>query len=302
LSSLKFDYQFSKMKYLFWLVQVIHKIFNLLSYRILYIISDILSPFLNHTVRYRKKVIINNLTNSFPEKSNADIKVIKNRFYRHFTDLIFETIKLGSISEKELFRRVTVSGEQILTSLVEQKKGVVVVMSHSGNWEWISQRVCFAGRQFEYVGVVAKEVSDPYFDKYFTNIRMRLQEGYSEIIPFNETARRLASVRHKVSMLITIADQTPHKDQIQYRTDFLNQDSGVFLGPERIAKSLDFAVVFCHAAKTGRGMYHIDFELITDTPKENPQYKITNKHVKMLEDDIRKQPEIWLWSHRRWKY
>jgi len=290
------------MKYLFGIVQVIHKIFNILSYRLLYIFSDILSPFLNYIVRYRRHVIINNLKHSFPEKSSTEIKAIRNGFYRHFTDLIFETIKLGSISEKELFRRVKVSGEQVLTSLAKQKKGVVIVMSHSGNWEWISQRVCFAGRGFEYVGVIAKEVSDPYFDKYFTDIRMRLQEGHSEIIPFNDTARRLASVRHKTSMLITIADQTPHKGQIQYRTDFLNHDSGVFLGPERIAKSLDFAVVFCHAAKMGRGKYHIEFELISDTPKEIRQYEITNAHVKMLEDDIRKQPEIWLWSHRRWKY
>jgi KDO2-lipid IV(A) lauroyltransferase len=131
---------------------------------------------------------------------------------------------------------------------------------------------------------------------------MRLQEGRSEIIPFSQTARYLATIRHKASMLIAIADQTPHKDQIQYRTNFLNQDSGIFLGPERIAKSLNYAVVFCHVNKTGRGFYHIEFELITNTPKESLPYEITNTHVKMLEEDIRKQPEIWLWSHRRWKY
>lgn len=247
-------------------------------------------------------MVLNNLQNSFPEMTEKQLKIILNGFYHHFTDLIFEVIKLGSLSKKKLFMRVTVSGEEILTDLAAQQKGVVVVMSHTGNWEWTSQRVCFSGRCFEYIGVVAKEVSDPYFNKYFTNLRMRLQEGFSEIIPFNETARHLVSVRHKTSMLITIADQTPHKDQIQYRTNFLDQDSGVFLGPERIAKSLNFAVVFCHVSKSGRGMYHIEYELITLHPKENPRYEITDMHVKMLEDDIRKQPEIWLWSHRRWKY
>jgi KDO2-lipid IV(A) lauroyltransferase len=230
------------------------------------------------------------------------VKEILKGFYHHFAELILEIIKLQTITEKELFRRVTVSGEDILTKLADQKKGVVIVMSHSGNWEWISQRVCFAGRCFDYTGVIAKEVSNPYFDKYFTTIRLRLQKGFAEIIPFTQTARYLASVRHKASMLITIADQTPHKDQIQYRTRFLNQDSGVFLGPERIAKSSNFAVVFCHVSKTGRGFYHINFELITDEPKEIPLYEITNLHVKMLDEDIRKQPEIWLWSHRRWKY
>lgn len=264
--------------------------------------SDILSPVLNHLVKYRKKVIIENLKKSFPEKNDIQIKAIVKGFYRHLTDLIFEILKLDTLTEAELFRRVTVSGEEVLATLAENKKGVVVVMSHTGNWEWTSQRVCFSGRCFEYVGVIAKEVSDPYFDQYFTDIRMKLQKGYSEIIPFTQTARYLAAIRNKTSMLITIADQTPHIDQIQYRTNFLNQDSGVFLGPERIAKSLNYAVVFCHVNKPGRGLYHIEYELITDTPKEDQTYEITKRHVKLLEDDIRKQPEIWLWSHRRWKY
>ena len=180
------------MKYLFPLVLLILKSINYISFRLLYIFSDILSPFLNHVVGYRRKVVLNNLKNSFPEKTDLQLNSILIGFYRHFTDLIFEVIKLGSLSENELFRRVTVSGGEILTDLAAQKKGVVVVMSHNGNWEWTSQRVCFSGRCFEYVGVVAKEVSDPYFDKYFTNLRMRLQEGFSEIIPFTETARHLA--------------------------------------------------------------------------------------------------------------
>lgn len=290
------------MKFLFWIVKFIFSIINILPFRIKYIFSDILSLLMNHVVGYRKKVITENLNKSFPKKDAPQVKLIINGFYLHFTDLIFEILKLSTLTETELFRRVTVSGEEILTTLAAKKKGVVVVMSHSGNWEWTSQRVCFSGRSFEYVGVIAKEVSDPYFDQYFTDIRMKLQKGHSEIIPFTQTARYLAAIRHKTSMLIAIADQTPHKDQIQYRTDFMNQDTGVFLGPERIAKSLNYAVVFCHVSKTGRGFYHIDYELVTDTPKADQPYEITNRHIKMLEDDIRKQPEIWLWSHRRWKY
>lgn len=290
------------MKFLFWIVRIIFRLINILPFRVKYILSDALSPVLNHLVKYRKKVIIDNLKKSFPEKNDSQIKAIVKGFYRHLTDLIFEILKLDTLTEAELFRRVTVSGEEVLKTLAGNKKGVVMVMSHTGNWEWTSQRVCFSARCFEYVGVIAKEVSDPYFDQYFTDIRMKLQKGFSEIIPFTQTARYLAAIRHKTSMLISIADQTPHVDQIQYRTNFMNQDSGVFLGPERIAKSLNYAVVFCHVTKTGRGLYHIDYELITDKPKENQAYEITNLHVKMLEADIRKQPEIWLWSHRRWKY
>lgn len=290
------------MKFLFSIIMFIFKVISSLSFRQLYILSDAFSFLLNHIIKYRKKVITNNLRNSFPEKTLCEINAVIKAFYLQLSDLIFEIIKLDSFTEAELFRRVTISGEEILNSLAKQKKSTVIVMSHSGNWEWTSQRVCFAGRDFDYVGVIAKEVSDPYFDNYFTKVRMRLQKGHSEIIPFTQTARYLASIRNKTSMIITIADQTPHKDQIQYRTDFLNQNTGVFLGPERIAKSLNCAVVFGHVNKTGRGLYHIEFELITDSPRENKPYEITNSHVKMLEDDIRKQPEIWLWSHRRWKY
>jgi len=272
------------------------------SFSKLYRISDILNPIVRSCVQYRKKIIIENLTKSFPEKDSAEIASIAKKFYRHFTDLFFEVIKLGNITEEEICKRVTVSGDEVFTQLAEKKKGVVVVMNHSGNWEWISQRVCFTGRCFEYTGVVAKEVSNPYFDTYFTSIRMRLQQGHANIIPFHETARHLAAIRHKTSMIITIADQTPHVNQIQYRTRFMNQDSGVFLGPERIAKSLDYAVVYCHSYKKDRGLYHINFELITESPKESPQFEITDKHVGLLEKDIIKQPEIWLWSHRRWKY
>ena len=290
------------MKFLYQAIKSLLQLISLLPVRILFVLSGMLEPLFSKIVKYRKKVILENLHKSFPAKSETEIDTIFKGFYRHFSDLFVEIIKLFSLSEKELFERVTVSDEQVLTQLANDKKGVVVVMSHTGNWEWISQRVCYSGRSFDYVGVVAKEVSNPYFDKIFTELRMRLQEGYSEIIPFNQTAKHLAAVRHKTSMIITIADQTPHRDQIQYRTSFLNQDSGVFLGPERIAKSLNFAVVFCHVSKPARGRYHIRYELITSSPKENPTYEITNKHVKMLEDDIIKQPEIWLWSHRRWKY
>ena len=290
------------MKLSYWLIRIVLKIIDWLPLGFLYAFSSPFSRLINSVFRYRKDVVTENLRKSFPEKTVTQIALIEKGFYHHFTDLLLEIIKLESLSEAELFRRVTVSGNQVLDTLLESKKGVVVVMSHSGNWEWISQRVCFEGRRFEYTGVVAKEVSNPYFEKYFSYIRMRLQKGFAEIIPYAETARHLAKIRHKTSMLITIADQTPHQNLIQYRTDFLHQDSGVFLGPERIAKSLNYAVVFCHVQKKERGFYHLEFELVTDKPKHNPPLEITDLHVKMLEKDIQAQPEIWLWSHRRWKY
>jgi KDO2-lipid IV(A) lauroyltransferase len=277
-------------------------ILSRLPLRVLYFFSGFLAFLINHIASYRKKVIVSNLKNSFPEKSNTEIRKLTNAFYRNLADLFFEIIKLESISKNELIRRVTVDSRDVLQNIAKKKQGVVVVMSHTGNWEWISQRVCFEGIDFDDVGVVAKEMTNPYFEHYFTRIRLRLQKGIAEIIPFKETAKHLAGKRHKASMIIAIADQSPHKDQILYRTSFMNQDTGVFLGPERIARVLNYAVVFCHVKQTKRGFYHISFELIKDTPYSLPEHGITDTHVRMLEDDIKKQPETWLWSHRRWKY
>lgn len=290
------------MKLLNELLRLLLKIISLLPFFAIYLLSDLFYPIIFYIAGYRKKVVIGNLKTSFPDKNSLQINAIAKAFYRHFSDLVFETIKFGSISETDINRRVKVTNRQVITSLKARNMGVVVVMSHTGNWEWTSQQVCFEGRGFEYIGVIAKEVSSKNFNEIYSYVRMRLQKGNAEIIPLKETARHLASIRHKKSMIITIADQTPHKNEIQYRTDFLRQDTGVFLGPERIARSLNYAVVFCHVKKEERGYYSIDFELITDSPKDCAQFEITNKHVKMLEKDIIEQPEIWLWSHRRWKY
>jgi KDO2-lipid IV(A) lauroyltransferase len=265
-------------------------------------LSDFLAFIFYNIIKYRKIVIVTNLKNAFPKKSEFEIKKLTKAFYCNLSDITFEIIKLESISRKELNKRVNIQGQEVLEKISARKEGVVIVMSHTGNWEWISQRLCFEGFGFDDVGVIAKEMSNPYFESYFTHIRMRLQKGIATIIPFKETARQLATKRHKASMIIAIADQSPHKDQIQFRTSFLNQDTGVFLGPERIARSLNYAIVFCHVQHKGQGIYEASFELITDTPSETSEYFITETHVKMLEADIRNEPESWLWSHRRWKY
>jgi len=290
------------MSFLYLIFRLFARFISWLPFWMLALFSGFMSFLLCHVIKYRKKVIVSNLQNSFPDKHAGEIKKLTNDFYSRLADLVFEIMKLESIHKKELLRRVTIEGQDVLDRLIVNKQGVVVVMSHSGNWEWISQRVCFSGVGFDNVGVVAMEMSNPYFERYFTQIRLRLQKGIAEIIPFTQTAKHLASIRHKASMIIAIADQSPHKDQIKYRTTFLNQNTPVFLGPERIARSLNYAVVFCHVQHTMYGYYKAVFELITDAPKDMPAYFITEKHVKMLENDIITEPAPWLWSHRRWKY
>jgi KDO2-lipid IV(A) lauroyltransferase len=287
---------------LFWLFRILTKGFSKLPFWLVYSFSFFVAFLLNHVFRYRREVIVSNLQKSFPEKSITEIRRLVKLYYRNLADLAIETLKLENLSKKELFRRVTIEGENILEKYYSNKRGVVLVMSHFGNWEWASQRACFAGSGFDDIGVIAKEINNPYFDRYFTHIRLRLQKDNAQIIPFNAAPKVLVSKRHKASLIIAIADQSPHKDQIQFRTTFLNQDTPVFMGPERIARSLNYAVVFCHVKHTGRGFYKISFETVSDSPKDSAEYEITKAHVKMLEKDIIREPQTWLWSHRRWKY
>lgn len=287
---------------LYWIFRFKSKIFSLFPFWLVYSISDLLTPVLYYIFTYRKKVIVQNLQNSFPNKSPAEIRDLTYRFYKSLIDISFETIKMEHMTPTKYAQRITVENENILKEIADNKQGVVVVMSHTGNWEWICQRIALESNYFEEIGVIAKEMSNPYFEKYFRFLRLRIQSKKVIMVPFLQSARFVSSGRHKSKMIVAIADQTPHKNQISFRAPFLNQDTPVFLGPEKIAKTLDYKVLFCHATRSGRGKYKIRFEPISFQAKLEDEYFITNSHLKMLEADIIEQPESWLWSHRRWKY
>jgi KDO2-lipid IV(A) lauroyltransferase len=274
-----------------------------LPFGFLYALSGFIAFLLNRVVGYRKKVVRDNLANSFPDIAQKEIKKIIPAFYRNLVDVSLETFKMNTLSKDELRQRVQLKGENPLLKHLADKRNVVMVMSHMGNWEWVSQRLGFHVLEYEYVGIIAKEMSDKFMDEFFTDLRKFHSRGsVVEVIPFAQTSRHVAANRKKHSVIVTIADQSPHKDEIHYRTTFLNQDTGVFLGPERIAKSLDSVVLFCSVIRLRRGYYEIWIDYVAENPKDMEPYFITNRHLQLLEKNIAQQPESWLWSHRRWKY
>lgn len=287
---------------LFWLFRLKSRIISLLPFRVIYFLSDIIYPLFYYVFRYRKKVILENLCKSFPSKSDKEILSLASKFYKSLLDISLETIKMEHMTKSKYKQRVTLKNEELLTKIASQNQGAVIVMSHTGNWEWVCQRIAFAGEIFNEMGVIAKEMTNPYFEKYFRFIRLHKQSEKVIMVPFMHSARYVSSARKSMKMIVTIADQTPHKNQINFRSNFLNQDTPVFLGPEKIGKALDYAVIFCHTKRTGRGRYELLLELISENPKSEKEYDITKAHLKMLENDIISQPESWLWSHRRWKY
>lgn len=283
----------------FYIFFGINWIITLLPLRILYVFSDILFIFLYYIISYRKKVVYKNLKNAFPEKSPEEINLISRKFYRHLADLIIETLKLTHLSNKELKMRVVYKNPELTERLYNSGRDVIAVLSHYNNWEWLG--ACFP-LYTRYATVSAyKPVNNKLFDKFMNNLRSRNNAGLS---PMKLIVRKIIDNQNKKIRTLYgfIADQTPVKSQIRYFTTFLNQETPVFLGIEKIAEKFDMSVVFVNVRKIRRGYYEIALELLFERTAGLPEFEVTEKHVKRLEEMICEKPEYWIWTHRRWKY
>jgi len=287
------------MKIIFILFKAFASMISRLPFRQLYMFSGMVRILLQYVIRYRRNIIINNLSRSFPEKSKAEINNIVNRYYRNLADIIVEVVKLQRISPEDLKERFTFNGFEHLNHAFGNGRSVILAIGHCGNWEWMGAifGILSPVRGF---GVV-KPLADKNFHKYMESLRHRFNPGGT--IPFQHTYR--AFIRNKkemVSLNAIAADQTPTRSEINYWTTFLNQDTPFYIGVEKLARSLDFSVVFIDIRRTGRGRYTGDIQLITHDPMQTSDLEITEKYIRMLEDSIRRQPDNWLWSHRRWKF
>jgi KDO2-lipid IV(A) lauroyltransferase len=271
---------------------------SLLPFKILYLFSDFIYLFIYYIFRYRRPEVKINLANSFPEKNPAELKKIEKKYYHNLCDLIVEIAKIRHISKKQLLSRIQIKNKEVVEKYLEQNKSVFAVTGHIGNWEWTG--MAFPLKFNTRIIAVVKPLSSQFFDKYFYFLRTRFtSEGP---IPYKQTLRAL--IKHKKENTITVlaSDQTPAWGEIEYWTTFLNQDTPVFLGTEKMAKSIDVAVVFFTNTRIKRGYYEIEFHEITNKPKETANFEITESHVRYLENFINKNPDNWLWSHRRWKH
>lgn len=287
------------MAVLFALVKALLRIVSWLPFPLLFLLSDLISFFLQYIFRYRRSVILENLINSFPEKNQEEIWEIMCSYYRNLADIIVETIKLRSISPAHLKKRVNFSKIEILNHAFQYHDNVIIALAHRGCWEWIGQAL---GVVFPLTGYgITKPLSNKYFNNYMEFIRNRFNPGST--IPFRQTYRTL--VHHKreghVAFYLIAADQTPHTNEINYWSNFLNQDTPFYLGIEKMAVSLDLPVVFLDIHRVGRGRYSVDFQIITYDPKNTSSLWIMEKYIRLLEDSIFNDPSNWLWSHRRWK-
>jgi KDO2-lipid IV(A) lauroyltransferase len=277
------------------------KLHALLPMPVLYALSDILCFIIYHLIRYRRKVVRTNLKNSFPGKPPEELRKLERRFYHHFADYIVETIKLAGISREELLRRAHLHNPEMIKPLLTQGHTcMMLVMGHYGNWEWFTGfPVCFGGAV--QVHQIYRPLTNKTFDRLFIHLRTRFQ---ALCIKKNDVVRDIVRLKQAKtpSLIVFIADQTPSKANIHYRSRFLNQDSAILTGPERLAEKFDIPVIFVDVKKIKRGYYSVHFHLITDKPKEMPQFAITEEYIRHMEKSILRDPAFWLWSHKRWKH
>jgi Kdo2-lipid IVA lauroyltransferase/acyltransferase len=270
----------------------------LLPFPILYLKADLLYYVLFYVIRYRRKVASTNLKNSFPEKSIAQIKAIEKKYYQNLADIVIEFIKVRHISRKSIQKRMIISNPEILGELYTQKKSIFIAIGHCGNWEWLAHTLAL--RKGHKPFAIIKPLSDPFFDAYMKANRTKF--GGPQMIPFKQTYKTLLSNKHTINAVVNASDQTPARSEINFWTNFLNQNTPFFMGIGKMAKALDYSVLYFDIQRDKRGYYSIHIKPISISPKTDSAAEITEKYVSLLEQSIIENPDNWLWSHRRWKH
>jgi KDO2-lipid IV(A) lauroyltransferase len=270
---------------------------SLLPFWMLYLISDLLFVIVYHLIGYRRKVVQENLRNSFPEKSEQERRHIEKKYYQYLCDLIVETVKMITISKKAVAKRLSSPNVEVMFDYFEQGRSVIGALGHYCNWEMANLGLSsFFNTTFL---VVYKPLSNKIFDDFFIKVRSRFG---SMLVAMKNTTRVMVKHKDETTFSVLVADQTPVKHEAFYFTEFLNQQTAFFLGIEKLAKLTDQVVVFCDVKRVKRGYYEFKFIPVTEKPRETAEYEITNTYIKCLEEMIRREPQYWLWSHRRWKF
>ncbi len=262
----------------------------------LYGLADVLFLVSFHLFRYRRRVVQQNLRNAFPDRSAAERARIERAFFRHFCDVIVETVKLLSMREADLRKRVRVEGLETVAPLAEQGRSAFVASSHLGNWEWMG--AAMAQKVGLEVAAVYKSLADPYWDRFMYDMRSRFG---LKLIPMRDALRDLMARRSTPSLIALLADQTPFPEDGHWMT-FLNQETPVYRGVALGARMLDYPLLYAGMQRTRRGHYRVRLEMLVERPRELGEGEILERYMRRLEQDILAQPESWLWSHRRWKH
>jgi len=268
-----------------------------LPFWLVYMLSDISFFFLYYLIRYRTTTVRKNLTASFPGKGISEIKFIEKAFYRHFTDLIFESGKFLSISEKAIKQRFQVLNAEVFEDFFKQGRSLIMYTAHYGNWEWLAAIPLSLSHK---VLTFYQPLKSAYYEALMKNARERFgavavpsKKGYKTVIELGSQGA--------LSLTCIIGDQRPKKNSSRHWIKFLNQDTPFLIGADRIARKTNYPVFFPLMKKTSRGHYTLEFVKVIENPNEATAEEIIERYASILEEAIIETPHLWLWSHNRWK-
>jgi KDO2-lipid IV(A) lauroyltransferase len=269
---------------------------SLLPMWLLYPLADGLALLLYHVIRYRREVTRNNLLLAFPERTEAEIIRIEKKFYRNFVDSFIETIKLLSASPAFIRSHFAIDNPEILDSFYAEGRKCQLHLGHTFNWEVANVAFPLLNK---YPFIVAyMPVENGIFQRLLLHLRGR---SGSILLPANRMQRAIMPYRHTQYLLTLVADQAPGNPGQSYWLNFFGRRTPFLRGPERGARIADIPAVFVRFYKSRRGHYRVSLTTLSDHPAELPEGELTRRYCRMLEDAIRQNPDLWLWSHRRWK-
>jgi KDO2-lipid IV(A) lauroyltransferase len=242
-------------------------------------------------------VVYRNLHNSFPEKSDQEIQRIAGKFYHNLADLVLETIKSSKMKREEVEKRVVFKNKELMDQLYHDGKNVFASLGHCGNWEWVGNKIALF--LLHEGGAIYKPIHDKFFDEYMVSLRQRYKGTL--MIDYKKVFRTLLSLRDKLYTVFVLADQSPARTEINNYEHFLGQSTAFYDGMEKVARALNYAVIYLDVQRVKRGYYEVVVIPIVHDAKLSEEGYVTKEYVKLLEASIRKNPDNWLWSHNRWK-
>lgn len=289
------------MKIVYPIVRAFFYLLSLLPFGVLFLLSDGLYLLAYHLVRYRRKVVRDNLVSSFPEKSGPEIKQIEKGFYHFLCDYFFETLKLLSMSPEQMLRHIEFRGLEQVEKCFDEGQTCAGILGHYCNWEYNSTTAIALQRHHEAaIGLIYHPLYNQVMDRLFIDLR---QHFGGVCVPKKDILRYLLTYKRegRMSLFGYISDQAPKWENIHLWLPFLNHDTPVFTGGEKIMRKMNNAVFYVDMERPRRGHYVVTYHLITRNPSEMEPNGITRRFFEMLEASIRRDPRFYLWSHKRWK-
>jgi len=293
--------KFKLFIYMHYFIYILFRIAVLKAYvlpfNVLYVFSDIFAFFLNKVFKYRKKIVYKNISACFPDKTDIEIKKIADAFYAHLSDIIVEALKGFTMSESELHKRYNFLNRELLNSYFEKGQNAICVSAHFNNWEW---GVLIMGKQFKHKPFgVYKPLSNKYIDAYIERKRKKLDMS---LLAIENTVKGMRCTYEKPAVFILIADQSPSSHKKAIWVDFFGIKTACSPGVEVASRLFSIPIIYIISRRRKRGFYEVECTLITDNPSQMAKEEITQKYMSLLEQNIKNEPSVWLWSHRRWKH